>query len=73
MACKPKPLTDEHKAILKALEGADEPLATKQISLLIGLDSKVVSSKMKTLKSKGFINSPVRCKYSITDDGKGEL
>jgi len=71
MACKPKPLTDEHKAILKALKETTEPVGSKDIALIVNLDSKTVSARIKTLKSKGYVESPARCKYAITEDGKG--
>ncbi|HDM78744.1 MAG TPA: ArsR family transcriptional regulator [Deltaproteobacteria bacterium] len=76
MACKSKycgTLTDEQKKILEALASASEPIATKDISAATGIPSKSVSCRLRGLKNKGFIESPVRCKYGITDAGKSQL
>jgi Mn-dependent DtxR family transcriptional regulator len=66
-------LTEEAKAILKTLAESDAPLANKQIATLSGLDSKKVTATMKKLKTQGLVDSPARCKYGITQDGKENL
>lgn len=70
--CK-KGLSDEHKAILKALDSMSEPVACKEIAAAVGQESKKVSCKLTSLKKKGYIQSPARCKYEITDDGKAAM
>ncbi|MBW1635336.1 MAG: transcriptional regulator [Deltaproteobacteria bacterium] len=49
------------------------PCGNKDIVEATGLDKKVVSSKITSLKKKGLVDSPVRCKYSITEDGQVAL
>ena len=66
-------LNDDQKNILSALAGMDGPAGGNEIAEASGLDAKAVSSKIKGLKTKGFVDSPVRCKYAITDLGKAEL
>ena len=76
MACKggcKKGLSDEHKAILSALAGMAEPAACKDIAAAVGQESKKVSCKLTSLKKKGFIQSPARCRYEITEAGKAEI
>lgn len=73
MACKSDgdwKMDQDQEKILAALNGMSDPASGKQIAGEAGLDAKIVSKKMKTLKTKGFIDSPVRCKYAITDLGK---
>ncbi len=68
--CGSSQLTDEHKAILATMAAKTEPLACKDIAAGCGMESKAVSCKLKSLKNKGYIDSPARCKYAITDEGK---
>ncbi len=78
MACKTKSkgdngaikLTQEQETILKAIAAKDEPITTKEISEVTGLAPKSVSCRIQSLKKKGLIESPVRCKYEVTDDGR---
>lgn len=49
------------------------PCGSKDIAEATGLDNKVVSSQITALKKKGFVDSPVRCKYGITAEGKASL
>ena len=58
---------------MSALAGMDSPAGGKEIAEASGLDAEAVSSKIKGLKTKGFVDSPVRCKYAITTSGKAEL
>ena len=76
MACKSKNckgLTENHEKILSALAGMDGPTASKKIAAVSGLESKSLSSQLKTLKNKGYIDSPARCKYAITEAGKAAM
>ncbi|PLX50316.1 MAG: hypothetical protein C0613_04525 [Desulfobulbaceae bacterium] len=70
--CK-KGLSDEHKKILAAMAEMHEPSACKDIAAAVGMESKSVSCKLTSLKKKGYIDSPVRCKYTITADGQAAL
>jgi predicted transcriptional regulator len=67
--CK-KGLNDDQKKILAAMAECKEPCACKDIAAATGLESKSVSCKLTALKKKGYISSPVRCKYEITDEGR---
>ena len=79
MACKSERegrtegLSDAQKKILAALNEMGKPLAPKQIAEAVGMESKEVSANIKVLKKLGYVDSPVRCKYAITDDGKSNL
>ena len=78
MACKTQSgncagLTENHDKILSALASMSGPSATKEIAAASGLESKSMSNQLKTLKTKGYIDSPVRCKYAITEAGKAAM
>ena len=66
-------LADESKKILQALAGCSGPCGSKEIADATGLDKKVVSDQIAALKKKGLVDSPVRCKYGITAEGKASL
>ncbi len=68
--CK-KGLTDEQKKILAAMASQTEPCGCKDIAEATGMESKSLSCKLTALKKKGYISSPVRCKYAITEEGRG--
>lgn len=63
-------LTVEQKKILHALAESEAPCGSKDIVEATGLDKKVVSSKVAAMKKKGLVDSPVRCKYGVTEAGK---
>ncbi len=63
-------LTDEQRAILQALANMEEPGACKDIAEATGLKSNSVSCRLRSLKSRGYVESPVRCKYAITETGR---
>jgi predicted transcriptional regulator len=73
MACKPKGLTDNQRLVLQTLSKSSEPCGSKDIAASTDLDSKQISSQITSLKKKGFVQSPVRCKYEITPEGKNAL
>ena len=52
---------------------SDVPFGNKDIAEVTGLEKKVVSSKITALKKKGLVDSPVRCKYGITEEGQAAL
>lgn len=72
-ACGAKPLTDEQKQILKAMAKSTELCGSKDIAAATGLAAKAISCRITALKKKGLVESPVRCKYTITDDGRSAL
>ena len=63
----------EEKQILQALANCEKPCGSKEIATATGLDPKVVSAKITELKKQGFVDSPVRCKYGITANGKATI
>jgi len=63
----------ESKLILEALNKCEGPCGTQAIVQATGLDKKVVSDQIAALKSKGLVDSPVRCKYGITASGKASI
>jgi len=71
--CKKGALSDEQKQVLEAMEKCDAPCASKDIAAATGLESKQVSCRITALKKKGYVGSPVRCKYEITNEGKTAL
>ncbi len=75
MACKKKEqgLDEVQKQILKALAGMDEPAGCKVIAEAAGLPTPKVTGKLRGLKNKGLVESPVKGKYVITDTGKKEI
>lgn len=70
---KKESLSAEHHKILTAMAGQDDPCGCKDIAEASGMESKSVSCKLKSLKTKGYIDSPARCKYAITEAGKTAL
>jgi predicted transcriptional regulator len=66
-------LSDEQKKILTVMSTMAAPAAGKEIAEAVGMEAKAVSCKLTGLKNKGYIDSPVRCKYAITAAGKAAL
>lgn len=64
---------EESRTVLEALAQCDAPCGSKDIAEATGLDKKVVSKEITALKKKGLVDSPVRCKYGITEAGKTSL
>ncbi|SDP58999.1 winged helix-turn-helix domain-containing protein [Desulforhopalus singaporensis] len=65
-------MSDEKK-ILQALADAQKPCGNKDLAEVTGLDKKVVSKHVAAMKKQGLVDSPVRCKYGITENGKKSL
>lgn len=63
----------ESKKILEALAKAEKPCGNKDLVEATGLDKKVVSDEIAALKKQGLVDSPVRCKYGITSEGRAAL
>ena len=72
-ASTPAPLNDQQRQVLEALANSAAPSGSKELAAATGLESKQVSCQLTALKNKGFIASPVRCKYEITDQGRNLL
>ncbi len=66
-------LTTEQKKILREMAKMTEPSGSKDVAAATGLESKSVSCRLTSLKKKGFIDSPVRCKYVITEEGRKQI
>ncbi|MFN2354401.1 MAG: ArsR family transcriptional regulator [Desulfopila sp.] len=66
-------LSKEQRKILEAFQKSDKPAGAKDIAEATGLDKKVISSTISTLKKTNLLDSPVRCKYGITGDGVNAL
>ncbi len=71
--CKKDTLNDNQKEVLEAMSKCDGPCASKDIAAAIGKEAKQISCQMTALKKKGYVDSPVRCKYEITSEGKAAL
>lgn len=71
--CGAKVLTDEQKQILEAMAKSEKPCGSKDIAAATSIDAKAVSNQITDLKKKGLIDSPVRCKYAITENGRSAL
>ncbi len=71
--CAKKVFTDEQKKVLQAMADCVGPCAAKDIAAATGLDAKVVSGKIADLKKQGYVDSPERCKYGITAEGRAAM
>ena len=72
-SCANTTLSEQQRAVLSALAGTEEPCGSKEIAAVTGLESKQISCQITALKNKGYVDSPVRCKYQITEQGKTAL
>ncbi len=75
MACGTKKgeLNEKQREVLEAMSKCDGPCGSKDIATAVGKETKQISCQITALKKKGFVDSPVRCKYEITSDGKTAL
>jgi len=73
MACNPKGLSDNQRQVLEALARFSEPCGSKDIAGVTSLEPKQISCQITALKKKGFVESPARCKYEISPEGKDAL
>ncbi len=71
--CENTPLNDQQRQILAAVAQSPEACGSKEIVAATGLEAKQVSSQITALKTKGYVASPARCKYAITEQGKKVL
>lgn len=66
-------LSEQQRQVLEALAKTPEACGSKEIAATTGLDSKQISCQITALKNKGYVASPVRCKYALTEQGKSIL
>ena len=66
-------LSDMQRAVLAALDGSGDDCSSRDIAAASGLKAQQVSCQLTALRKKGLINSPARCRYEITADGKKAL
>ncbi len=71
--CKKTTLNEKQREVLEAMSKCDAPCGSKDIAATLGTEGKQISCQMTALKKKGYVASPVRCKYEITSDGKKAL
>jgi len=71
--CKKNELNENQREVLEAMNKCDGPCASKDIAAAVGKEAKEISCQITALKKKGFVDSPVRFKYAITNDGKTAL
>ncbi|CAK8722275.1 Ferric uptake regulation protein [Candidatus Electrothrix laxa] len=72
-SCKNKKLSGRQREVLEVLANSEDVCANKDIAAVTSLDPKQISCQLTALKKKGFVTSPVRCKYEITKTGKAAL
>jgi predicted transcriptional regulator len=63
-------LGDEQKGILKALTEMTEPAGCKVIGEQAGIPWRTVMGKLRGLRKEGYVESPVKGKYVVTDKGR---
>jgi predicted transcriptional regulator len=71
--CAKNNLSDEQKKVLQAMADCDGPCAAKDVAAATGLDAKMVSAKIADLKKQGYVDSPARCRYGITAEGRAAV
>jgi len=71
--CAPADLANSQRKVLEALAKSKDACGSKEIAAASGIEPKEVSNQITALKKKGYIASPVRCKYEITKEGKKAL
>lgn len=72
-SCGTTPLGETQRQVLEALAQSPEACGSKELAAATGLESKQISCQITALKNKGFVSSPARCKYEITEQGRGML
>jgi len=66
-------LTDQQKKLLQALNSLGKPAGGKELSAASGIDEKTVAKEIGKMKTQGFVDTPIRCKYGVTAEGKKQL
>ena len=72
-SCKKSVLSERQRKVLEVLAKSDDVCANKDIAAVTSLEPKQISCQLTALKKKGFVTSPIRCKYEITEAGKTAL
>jgi Fe2+/Zn2+ uptake regulation proteins len=72
-SCTTAKLIDTQRQVLQAVADSLVACGCKEVAVTTGLESKQVSCQITALKNKGYVTSPVRCKYTITEQGKAAL
>lgn len=73
MTAKEFELNDEQKKILSVISENQNPASGKEVAEAAGLDDKLVTKHINKLKTAGYVDSPVRCRYSVTEAGKSAI
>ena len=71
--CETTALSELQRKVLEALATTPEACGSKEIAAATGLEAKQISCQITALKNKGYVASPARCKYEITEQGKSML
>lgn len=72
-SCASGELNDRQREVLEALAKCKKACGSKDIAAATSLEPKQISCQITALKKKGYVDSPARCKYEITKDGKSAL
>lgn len=74
MPCARKPKNegqdDTAKKILEVLKNATQPMGCAEIGKAAGLSTNQVMAKLRSMKTKGLVESVEKGKYVITDAGR---
>ncbi|NOQ45849.1 MAG: Fur family transcriptional regulator [Desulfobulbaceae bacterium] len=71
--CGSGALSAKQRKVLEALAQCTESCGSKDIAAATSLEPKQISCQITALKKKGYVASPARCQYEITNKGKGAL
>ena len=71
--CECTSLNEQQRQVLQAVAQSPEACGSKEIAAATGLEAKQVSCQISALKTKGYVTSPARCKYAITEQGQKML
>ena len=66
------PVDEVQERVLKALIKLNKPSGCGDIGKVAGLMVPVVAGKIQGLSTEGYVQSPVKGKYIVTDKGKTE-
>ena len=72
-SCNTPKLSDIQRQVLQALANSAEACGSKELASATGLAAKQISCQITALKNKGYVDSPARCTYTITAQGKEAL
>lgn len=63
-------LGEEQKVILQALTELTEPAGCNVLGETAGIPWRTVMAKLRGLKKEGYVETPVKSKYVITEKGR---